>query len=153
MKASLMVPHCHEPWLLQQQLQQRRQQQPRQPQQQQQQHPKAPAPPPDDKEALHNSLGAVAEAQGVSDPDELSSMLSALRHLKKDGQYFDPKHVRRACSMYQAAIMQGIADKRDFMAAAALYGVLRDDDITNAKELRLAIAMYSALGEEGMNGL
>lgn len=62
----------------------------------------------------------------------------------------DPKLARRACSMYAAAVTHGIADKRDFLAAAALYGVLREDGITSAGELRLAVAMYTAVREEGI---
>lgn len=96
------------------------------------------------------SLGAIAVAQGVTDPSELQVALSTYRHLRRDGHAFDPRNARRACSMYAAAQTHGIADKRDFMAAAALYGVLREDGITSAGELRLAVAMYGAVREEGI---
>lgn len=96
------------------------------------------------------SLGAIAVAQGVTDPTELQVALSTYRHLRRDGHAFDPRNARRACSMYAAAQTHGIADKRDFMAAAALYGVLREDGITSANELRLAVAMYTAVRGEGI---
>eukprot|EP00879_Flechtneria_rotunda_P012719 GHRR01013282.1.p1 GENE.GHRR01013282.1~~GHRR01013282.1.p1 ORF type:complete len:1481 (+),score=699.13 GHRR01013282.1:1396-5838(+) len=101
-----------------------------------------------DEEQQHSQLGSVAAAQGIHDPQELQSALSAYKFLKRDSQSVDVKHIRRACSMYAAAAELGIANKRDFMAAGQLYRVLCEDGITNADHLRLAVAMYNAVREE-----
>lgn len=100
----------------------------------------------------HAVLASATAASGHTDPEELQLALSTFRILQPSLQALgnDPKLVRRACSMYEKAVTHGIAEKRDFLAAAALYGILRQEAITSAVQLRLALAMHSAVKKEGV---
>jgi hypothetical protein len=100
----------------------------------------------------HAVLASVAAASGLTDQEELQLALSTFRILQPSLQALgnDPKLVRRACSMYEKAVAHDIAEKRDFLAAAALYGILRQEAITSAAQLRLALAMHSAVKKEGI---
>jgi hypothetical protein len=97
-------------------------------------------------------LSSVVAAAGVTDPQELQLALSTFRALQPALQALgnDPKLVRRACSMYAKAVTHGIAEKRDFLAAAALYGILRQEGVSSAAQLRLALAVHSAVKKEGI---